>query len=178
MTQAAKQNPPANARGYGAETSASAPAAGSTGSIRSPQASSPQAASGLASARHAPYDVEDLLGRCLGDPAFLEKVLNIFRNRARAMLQELEQAIADDDRVALSRAAHGIKGAAANLSAGDVRDLAARLEDLPNSGCLDTARRYCDEMRERLQECIDYIPRAVSDAVATAKQVRTATRES
>jgi Amt family ammonium transporter len=124
-----------------------------------------------ASAGAAPFDVDDLLGRCLGDPQFMETILAAFRDRADAMLQQLDQALAAHDAKSVARVAHGIKGAAANLSASAVRDLAAELEDLGNSGSLDAAaRQYHDELRDRVRECIDYIPRAVSDAASAAKE--------
>jgi len=130
----------------------------------SPEASGCRAGASAGPGQGAPFDVEELLGRCLGDPAFLANILAVFRKRAAAMLQDLEDGVAARDARVVARVAHGIKGAAANLSAPFVRELAAELEDLGNAGCLDGARQFQDELRERLQECIDYIPRALSDA--------------
>jgi HPt (histidine-containing phosphotransfer) domain-containing protein len=114
--------------------------------------------------------VEELLGRCLGDPEFVELILIAFRDRAGAMMQQLEDALAANDANLAARAAHGIKGAAANLSASTLRDLAAELEDVGHRGCLDAARRCHDRLKNSVKACIDYIPRAVTETAAAAKR--------
>ena len=122
-------------------------------------------AGGAATVR--PFDVDKLLERCMGDPAFLETMLAKFREQSAAMLDRLDQGIAAADARRVALAAHTFKGAAANLSAGAASDVAARLEELGNAGSLDGASRYLEQLRAEVQRCIAYIPTAVSEAMAS-----------
>jgi HPt (histidine-containing phosphotransfer) domain-containing protein len=70
------------------------------------------------------------------DPEALERILDLGGDALRVALCEqliadflrLRDAIADDDRVRLARAAHELKGLAATIGAGTVSDMARNLD--------------------------------------------------
>ncbi|MEN6493785.1 MAG: Hpt domain-containing protein [Thermoguttaceae bacterium] len=75
-------------------------------------------------------DRQELLNRCLGDLALVERVLAIFQSRFDADLEELERAVEANDLEQITRVAHRIKGASANMAAHGLRQRAASIEEL------------------------------------------------
>jgi HPt (histidine-containing phosphotransfer) domain-containing protein len=75
-------------------------------------------------------DTEELLARCLGKWELAQRVLTRFRNQLLNDLTVLQQAVTAGDAVVIAKVAHRIKGAAANVSARDLRQRAAELEDV------------------------------------------------
>jgi two-component system sensor histidine kinase/response regulator len=98
----------------------------------------------------APIDWRSLLERLGGDEALADEVIALFRDDGPRSLGRIRQAIAAQDAKALQSAAHALKGAAGNLSARSVMDVARELEHLAQSGDLSgavlTASRLEDEM--------------------------------
>jgi PAS domain S-box-containing protein len=115
-----------------------------------------------------PIDVSTLLPRCMNDVAFLEKILVRFRDQSAATLDRIAAAVAARDPDATARAAHALKGAAANLSAGPVRDLAGRLEELGRDHDLSTADQLLATLRTELDRCLEDIPQALNRATTTS----------
>lgn len=73
-------------------------------------------------------DVEDLLGRCLGNVEFAQRILGKFQERCDEDVEALEQAVFDSDNEAIARLAHRLKGASANASAIGLQRHASEIE--------------------------------------------------
>lgn len=75
-----------------------------------------------------PVDLEDGLARAGDDRDFYKELLEIFLEDTTSRLADLKASLAAGDCQKLASDAHGIKGAAANLSAIFVRDTALAIE--------------------------------------------------
>jgi CheY-like chemotaxis protein/HPt (histidine-containing phosphotransfer) domain-containing protein len=105
-----------------------------SGSVRTVAAASP-----VESERRA-FDLDDALRRLQGDRELLREIAEIFQQEMEERLDDIGRAIQAADPVALSRAAHKLKGEAANFSARTVVQLAAELELLGELGNVGGAR--------------------------------------
>jgi CheY-like chemotaxis protein len=99
-----------------------------------------------------------VLARVGGDRELLAEISRLFLDDAPKHLAEIERSIADGDSDGLRRAAHALKGAAANFEAEAVVDAARALEELGRTGIVDGGddlfrylRRESDSLAERLQ---------------------------
>jgi Amt family ammonium transporter len=104
-----------------------------------------------------PLDLEALLSRCMGDLSFRDKLLGKFPDQVGACLQTITAAIASNDATQLARAAHGLKGTAANLSAPAVQRVASDLEQLGNEGRLGEVESLVHELRREVERCVAFI---------------------
>jgi CheY-like chemotaxis protein len=84
----------------------------------------------------APINVDDMRRR-LGDDDLAAEIADMFLADFPARLAQIEAAVATRDRDALRVAAHALKGAARNLSAGPVADDAGALEWMADNGPID-----------------------------------------
>lgn len=79
---------------------------------------------------HLPvFDEERALQLLDGDRELLEDVLDLFQTTSRRLLEEIEEARTAGDREALRKSAHSLKGAAANICATRVQEVARTLEE-------------------------------------------------
>jgi two-component system, sensor histidine kinase and response regulator len=93
-----------------------------------------------AAATAAADDVPDeVLARVGGDRALLTEMIRLFAEDAPRSLDRVHAAIDARDAEALRRAAHALKGAAANFEATDVVHAARALEEIGQSGRMDEA---------------------------------------
>ncbi|MGU3547243.1 response regulator, partial [Methylobacterium sp. A52T] len=96
--------------------------------------------------------IDGLLG--LGDGAFLDRVLDLYRAQGPVALAGLRAALAASDQPAIARAAHSLKSMSANVGA---RVLVARLrvfeEDARNAACAERADA-CDALDSLLAATI------------------------
>jgi HPt (histidine-containing phosphotransfer) domain-containing protein len=80
-------------------------------------------------------DISDrVLARVGGDRDLLAEISRLFVDDAPRHLEQIRQAIDDRDGESLRRAAHGLKGAAANFDADRVVSAARTLEAIGSSG--------------------------------------------
>lgn len=86
------------------------------------------------SADSCPVDLADGLSRVGDDREFYRELLELFLDDARGRMSVLEHALGGHDLAEVTMAAHSIKGAAANLSAGRARELAFAIERRGRSG--------------------------------------------
>lgn len=86
------------------------------------------------SADSCPVDLADGLSRAGDDCEFYRELLELFLDDARGRLATLKRALAAPNLAEVTMAAHSIKGAAANLSAGRARDLAFAIEQGARNG--------------------------------------------
>lgn len=77
---------------------------------------------------------------CAGDEALMNEVLFLFRDEARTLLEDVANAVASGDPVAVKRASHRLKGALVSLAAEPATDCARDLELCGASGDLSRAK--------------------------------------
>ncbi len=93
-------------------------------------------------------DIDDLLGRCLGNLQFAEHVLTMFQTRCDEDLAELEQAATSGDADQVARLAHRLKGASANAAAPRLRAQAEQIEMAAREQNLADLPDRLDELRQ------------------------------
>ncbi|WP_182178261.1 ATP-binding protein [Methylobacterium radiotolerans] len=121
-------------------TPADAPARTGTPESVGPVAAPPEAAGDLLDAEV----LDGLLG--LGDGAFLDRVLDLYRAQGPVALAHLRAALAASDQPAIARAAHSLKSMSANVGA---RALVARLrviEEAARSAACAERADACDAL--------------------------------
>jgi CheY-like chemotaxis protein len=104
-----------------------------------------------------PISYNDLLERCLGSTDFLKGLLKRCESAWAKDISALTDAIRSKDPAAVSRAAHALKGSAANLSATTVQKLAGEIESLARAGDLATAQNAVPTLEHAVDECKTYI---------------------
>jgi len=117
-------------------------------------------------------DDEALLMRLGGDTGLLADVVQVFLLDCPARLAAIKQAIEDGDRDGIRSNAHALKGAAGNMSAAGLCEMARILERIGSEGRLDAAaaawRRLAAEatsVMDSLQRFADATPaRPVAEA--------------
>jgi signal transduction histidine kinase/DNA-binding response OmpR family regulator len=114
-------------------------------------------------AEASPFSQKELLERCLNDVEFCRQILQTFADRAPSQIAELEQAAAAHDAVALAQKAHAIKGVAANLAAGALRQYALQVEQLSRAGNLQEIGESVAQLRSEAERCLDDIPRLIEE---------------
>jgi len=82
------------------------------------------------------FDLEAALARAQGKRPLLRKMADLFLADCPGMLSQICTALATEDRSMLARAAHRLKGSAANLSAPLVIAAAGRLDAMAREGHL------------------------------------------
>jgi signal transduction histidine kinase/DNA-binding response OmpR family regulator/HPt (histidine-containing phosphotransfer) domain-containing protein len=90
----------------------------------------------------AVVDFQSLLKRCLGNRDLPKKLLAKFHARLPEELNQISAAVAAGDSDLVASLAHRLKGAAANLSAEPLREIAGELETLGRSGDLKGAEDW------------------------------------
>jgi HPt (histidine-containing phosphotransfer) domain-containing protein len=92
-----------------------------------------------------PFDLQELVRRCMGRIELAERLLASFESRFPADLEKVEACLAEGDTAKLARLVHQLKGAAANISAPELHVVMSRMEE-----AVRAERR--DEAAERLAE--------------------------
>ncbi len=98
-----------------------------------------------------PVNMDAALERCGGDRDFLNEMLNEFLEFAQGQITQIAGAIDKSDLPVLTREAHSIKGAAANLGAETLAKTALELELLGKQEQLNGARELLDKLNEQIQ---------------------------
>jgi CheY-like chemotaxis protein len=101
-----------------------------------------------------PFDTQDALARFDGDREILESVIDVFLAKAPAWLKEIRRAVKAKDAGRLQKAAHSLRGAAANVSAPLVARAAMVLEEMGRDASVDRsdeAMAALDEEMARLE---------------------------
>jgi len=95
------------------------------------------------------FDRDSALERLGGDEELFAEVAGVFRDDSPKMLDDLKQAIAANDAVAVRRTAHGLKGAAGYVGGTKVAETAVEIERLGAANELaETSRLFADLERE------------------------------
>jgi PAS domain S-box-containing protein len=105
------------------------------------------------------FDRETLLERLGGDDSLVNEILNVFMDDCPAQMKQLQQAVADGDIEKIARQAHSLKGAAGNINAESVQELARRVEEAAReqaidgiSGLVDALGSACDRLHAILSK--------------------------
>lgn len=112
---------------------------------------------GQESSLEPPIQMAALLKRCRGKQTLVEQVFSTFASTIPEQLQALDQAMAAEDATALAHLAHSIKGAAANLDAGALRQSALGLEKLAGAGNISAAAVEIQHLKDQVRQCLDFI---------------------
>jgi two-component system, sensor histidine kinase and response regulator len=86
------------------------------------------------------FDIDAALQHVEGDRELLDEIVRIFLDECPRNMADIQNSIRAADPSVLERAAHTLKGAAANLCAGGVTRSAADLENCARTGDLSQAR--------------------------------------
>jgi two-component system sensor histidine kinase/response regulator len=98
----------------------------------------------------AVFDAESAKERTADDPELLLEILGLFRDQLPPLLIETRAALTRCDAPALERAAHSLKGAAANISAEEVRTAAWGLEEAARNARWNEAAAAQDNLETAL----------------------------
>jgi HPt (histidine-containing phosphotransfer) domain-containing protein len=93
-------------------------------------------------------DYEALVDRCLGNIQFAERVLAKFLDRFGEDLKQLEEECRQQNGPEIARLAHRMKGASASVSATELSQLAADLEQLGREAQRAETEPQLDQMKE------------------------------
>ena len=96
----------------------------------------------------AVFDRAGFLNRMMGDRDLVRAVVDGFLGDVPSRLAALEASFAGNDATGLTREAHSIKGAAANMGAEALRQAAAKVEQAGRCGDLEAARRLLPEVAQ------------------------------
>jgi two-component system sensor histidine kinase BarA len=127
---------------------------------------------GQADDERPPFDVNTVIAMCGGDRGFATAIMEKFRATAGRETAEIEQALARGDAPALRRAAHGLKGMAAYLSAQRVSELSQQIEFLARDNRLADVSVPFDALQQEIARVLAWIDRYGGDA-AEATQGQT-----
>jgi signal transduction histidine kinase/CheY-like chemotaxis protein/HPt (histidine-containing phosphotransfer) domain-containing protein len=103
--------------------------------------------------RPATMSVE-VLARVGGDRALLAEISRLFVEDAPRHLQKIRQALDARDGESLRRAAHGLKGAAANFDAKDVVSAARALEQIGRRGVVDAQNAEWNSLTTAMEQLV------------------------
>jgi Amt family ammonium transporter len=117
------------------------------------------------------FDYTDLLARCGGDAALVQKLAHKFQEKSRQTWTQLLAEFQNGDVAATTRLAHGLKGTASNLSANKVTQLAAQLEELGRNDDLAHARAVLDQLGAELERCHAEFGKLTSDPALNGLKV-------
>ena len=98
----------------------------------------------------AVFDRADFLERVEGDMELAGQIVELFFQDAAENMEKINQAMERQDLTTVSRAAHSLKGASANLSGLRTRQIAADLEAAAKKGELKKAQSILAVLGEAL----------------------------
>jgi len=96
------------------------------------------------------FDREEMLERLGGDTELLADVLGVFLEECPRMMQEIRAAVDQGDSMSVRRAAHSIKGALLNISAGPAAAEATHLEQLGSEERLAETADVLDQLQSEI----------------------------
>jgi two-component system sensor histidine kinase/response regulator len=106
---------------------------------------------------NTPVDLARLNEITDGDPEFAYELASTFIASGEQVLEEIQAALDDLDRNALSRAAHKLKGASANIHANALRELAYKLETQASNLDQPTLKGLVSDLREGFEAAAKFL---------------------
>jgi PAS domain S-box-containing protein len=105
-----------------------------------------------ARAQNPIFDATAALDSLEGDNELLHEIAGLFLAQAPRHMEKIRAAVADRDPKRLERAAHGLKGAAANLLAQGVVNAAGKLEEIGRAGYVAGSQQALVLLEEELEK--------------------------
>jgi signal transduction histidine kinase/CheY-like chemotaxis protein/HPt (histidine-containing phosphotransfer) domain-containing protein len=105
-----------------------------------------------------PIDIGTLMSQCLGNADMVARMIAKFEKQITEDIGIIAESIAASDAHLLAAQAHNLKGAASQMAARPISDIAHELEAIGNSGQLTDAKIHLDELGVRVEQFLDYIP--------------------
>ena len=105
------------------------------------------------------FDRDELLGRCSGDRVFAASLLARFRDRLPDQRRQIAAALQNQRHEEARRLVHTLKGTAANMAAGPLRDAAAVLEAALKEPGPAEARPSLVQLERELDRCLSEVER-------------------
>ena len=112
----------------------------------------PKATDSTASDEKDVFDRAELLERVGGDEELCVELLDTFVQDIPARLEELKQALADNDSTLLRQQAHAIKGASANIGAHALREVSFEVEKAGKDRKMDRALPLVGKLERELEK--------------------------
>jgi CheY-like chemotaxis protein/HPt (histidine-containing phosphotransfer) domain-containing protein len=159
---------PPSPRGQAAQDSAAPSPAAAPSGVPSP-AGSAGADPG------APVNMAEVLSRCAGNQGFVDQLLVKFVDKVRKDLRELEEHVASANAQKVAFVAHGLKGAAANLSAEGLRQAASDLEQAGKAADFSRVETCLAAVRGEVRRCVAYLVKAPPRADDKSEETRVTT---
>ncbi len=93
----------------------------------------------------------ELLDRLGGNQELLKEVIQVFLNDVPLQIENLKKRLAEEEKAAVVRQAHTLKGAAANIGAERVRETAWELEQAAGGGDWEKVRAVARALESRVE---------------------------
>lgn len=93
-----------------------------------------------------PINVDRLAQTFGDDPGVMEELYTTYLEQMRELLDQLRDALAEEDGERVNKLAHAIKGSSANVGANNMRAHASAVEDQSIDCDLETARQHATVM--------------------------------
>ena len=109
---------------------------------------------------HASTEVlnfESLLERCMGNLQLAERIIGKFRDRGADELLQIEKSIHAGNAEKTAGMAHSFKGAAANLSADALREVAAHLETMARAEQMDEGPACLAQLKNEWDRFLEHV---------------------
>jgi PAS domain S-box-containing protein len=98
------------------------------------------------------FDRKGLIARLMGDEDVVVKVVTRFLESMPSQMQSLRELLNAGNAANVERAAHGIKGAAANIGGERLRRAAFKIEEAANAGDLSSAKGHFTDMEFQFEQ--------------------------
>jgi signal transduction histidine kinase/CheY-like chemotaxis protein/HPt (histidine-containing phosphotransfer) domain-containing protein len=113
-----------------------------------------------------PVDLVALQRRCVNNRKLAAKALKMFDTGIDKDLVTLIQNVGEKNAKGIAASAHKIKGAAANVSAENVRAVAAKLEKLGKEDALDQTQAAIEDLKAQIANFRGYLDTAIGQLAA------------
>jgi Amt family ammonium transporter len=113
-----------------------------------------------------PINVHALLVRCLDDPGFAGKTLEMFQQRALEDVERIRKCVAAGEAESAQRLAHNLKSVAAHVSAGQLGVIASEIEEAGARHDLQFITDHLSILDAEARRCAAYIPAVMKQIVA------------
>jgi HPt (histidine-containing phosphotransfer) domain-containing protein len=110
-----------------------------------------------------PFDHEEMLERLGGDTELLDDVLVVFLEECPKMLEQVRGAVDEGDPMSVRRAAHSMKGALLNISAGPAAAEATQLELLGSEERLAESAAVLKRLQQELERLQQVLAEQTAD---------------
>jgi signal transduction histidine kinase/CheY-like chemotaxis protein/HPt (histidine-containing phosphotransfer) domain-containing protein/predicted hydrocarbon binding protein len=117
-----------------------------------------------------PIDLETALNRFGGDKEFFKEMVGEFLGYVPKQLEKLTEAVERGDAKVVEREAHSLKGAAGNLGAKPIADLASQLELLGREKNLTGAMDMFGNLKTLLKELEGYFNQSFKEKIELKSQ--------